>query len=86
MRVPRRLRVFRLLPLMVWLLCADARADVQVSPPVEAPRTAPMAEPAPESRALPLWVWLVPPAGLILGLGLGARLRRSASKRPGTGT
>lgn len=34
-----------------------------------------------ERPSVPTWVWLVPPAGLVLGLGLGARLRGRASRR-----
>lgn len=54
---------------------ALARADVAVEPPT--PANAP-AEPAEESA--PWWVWLLPPAGLILGLGLGARFRAAGQK------
>lgn len=48
------------------------RADVAVE------RPAPTAPPAEESA--PWWVWLLPPAGLVLGLGLGARFRAATHR------
>lgn len=57
-------------------LPALARADVAVERPT------PAAEPAePAEESAPWWVWLLPPAGLVLGLGLGARFRAATHKR-----
>ncbi len=87
MRTTRRPHWFRLLPLAACFIGADVRADETITPPTPvAPATDPVAlEPETDMRSLPVWVWLVPPAGLVLGLGLGSRLRRSANTRRDAG-
>jgi len=50
---------------------------------VEAPTTE--TQPAPVDDSAPIWMWFIPPVGLVLGLTLGARLRsRHDRTRPKT--